>query len=274
MGGAQAVAAQGAEALFQNPAALARVEPETPSEVVLGYAALLETSYQGLAAYARPLGRDGALGAGVLHVSQSAQTGYNSLGDESGRFTPLDLAAGVAYAHRVGPYMLGAGMKLIRSSLADRSGMTVALDFGLLSRHAADLGEGPLDVGVCLSNLGPPLKLGETADPLPLRPRAGFLWHVTPIFDAEIDTVFPVDQDPYAQIGLEARLLASALGSSKPWTAAVRAGYDQNRARGLDGLAGMSAGLGFDFAALRVDYAWLPMGDLGSTNRITLAFRF
>lgn len=274
MGGVQAASARGAEALFQNPAALGRFEPESPSEVAAGYAALLETAYQGSAAYARPLGRDGALGVGLIHVSQSAQTGYNALGDESGRFTPLDLAAGAAYAHRLGAFMLGAGLKLIRSSLSDRSGMTAAADFGVLSPHAADLGEGTLDVGIAVSNLGPPLKLGETSDPLPLRPRAAALWHVTPVFDAALDAVFPVDADPYAQIGVEARLPAAALGSSKPWSAAVRAGYDQNRARGLDGLAGMSAGLGFDFAALRVDYAWAPMGDLGTTNRITLAFRF
>jgi len=274
MAGTQAASSQGSEALFQNPAALGRFEPESPSEVAVGYAALLETSYQGFATYARPLGRNGTLGAGFFHVSQSAQTGYDARGDENGRFTPLDLAAGAAYAHRIGSFMFGAGLKLIRSSLADRSGMTAAVDLGFLARHAADLGEGPLDVGVSVSNLGPPLKVGETSDPLPLRPRAGAIWHVTPIFDAAVDTVFPVDADPYAQIGLEARLPASALGSGKPWSAALRAGYDQNRARGLDGLAGVSAGLGFDFAALRVDYAWLPMGDLGSTNRITLAFRF
>ncbi len=274
MGGAQAASAQGSEALFQNPAALGRFQPESPSEISLGYAALLETSYQGFSAYARPLGRNGTMGAGFLHVSQAAQIGYDAGGDESGRFTPLDLAAGAVYAHRLGGVMLGAGLKLIRSSLAERSGMTAAADFGLLALHAADMGEGPLDVGVSVSNIGPPLKLGGASDPLPLRSRAGGLWHVTPVFDAAVDMVFAVDQDPYAQVGLEARLPAAALGSAKPWSTALRAGYDQNRARGLDVLAGISAGLGFDFSALRADYAWLPMGDLGSTNRITLAFRF
>lgn len=274
MGGAQAASARGAEALFQNPAALALLEPESASEVAVGYESLLETAYQGAAAYARPLGREGALGLGFLHASQSAQTAYDARGDAAGRFAPLDLAAGAAYARRLGPAMMGAGFKLIRSSIDDRSGLGAAVDLGFLLRHATDLGESPLDIGAGLSNLGPPLKLGETSDPLPLRARAGALWHMSPVFDAAVDVVFPADQEPFAALGLEAVCPASSLGSRKPWAAFLRAGYDQSRARGLEGLAGVSAGAGVDLSSLRVDYAWVPMGDLGTTNRVTLAFRF
>ena len=64
------------------------------------------------------------------------------------------------------------------------------------------------------------------------------------------------------------------IGSAKLWVVSLRGGYDQNRTRGVDGFAGFSAGAGFDFSALRLDYAWLPFGDLGSVNRITIAFRF
>ena len=39
-------------------------------------------------------------------------------------------------------------------------------------------------------------------------------------------------------------------------------------------LAGVSVGGGLDLAAMRVDYAWIALGALGSANRITLAFRF
>ena len=274
MGGTRAASAQGAEALFHNPAALARFEPESRSELATGYDALLETAYQGAAAYARPLGRDGALGLGLTYVSQGAQTAYNAQGDASGRFTPLDMAVGAAYARRLGSTMLGAGLKVIRTALDDRKGLSAAVDLGVLVRHVADVGDGPLDLGAAVSDQGPPLKMGETADPLPLRARAGALWHISPIFDSAFDVVFPVDQDPYVAIGLEGRLPAASLGSSKPWAACLRAGYDQSRARNVEGLSGMSAGLGFDFSALRVDYAWVPMGDLGTTNRVTLAFRF
>lgn len=274
MGGAVAAGAQGAEALVQNPSALARLEPESPSELALGYDALLDTAYQGAAAYARPLGRDGVLGAGVVYQSQSAQTYYDALGNAAGRFTPLDLAAGAGYARRLGPVSVGGGLKLIRSSLAGLDATTAAVDLGVSARHAADLGDGPLDLGASVSNLGPPLKLGSSADPLPLRARAGALWHTSPNLDAALDVVFPVDQDPYLALGVEAHFPASMVGSSRPWVASLRGGYDQNRGRDVDGFAGASFGGGLDLAAFRVDYAWIALGALGSANRVTLAFRF
>lgn len=274
MGGAFAAGAQGAEALFQNPAALARLEPESPSEVALGYDALAASAYQGAAAYARPLGRDGAFGAGFVYRSQSPQTAYDSLGNSAGTFTPLDLAAGAGYARRVGPASLGAGIKVIRSKLSDLSGTTAAFDFGVTAVHAADLGDGPLDVGASVVNLGPPLKLGSSADPLPLRARVGGLWHASPNFDGGLDVVFPVDADPYAVLGAEAHYTGAPLSSAKPWTASLRAGYDQNRGRDVDGFSGVSFGGGLDIGSFRVDYAWLALGSLGSANRVTLAFRF
>lgn len=274
LGGAVAASASGAEALFQNPAALARLQPESPSEVALGYDALVETAYQGSAAYARPLGRAGALAAGVLYDSQSPQTYYTAQGDANGTFTPMDLAAAAAYAGRVGPVALGAGLKVLRSSLADRTGTGFAADFGALLPHAADLGDGPLDAGLAVSNLGPPLKIGSSADPLPFRARVGAVWHASPVFDAVLDVVLPVDQDPYTAGGVEARLPASRLGSSRPWTAALRVGYDQSRSRSIDGFTALSFGAGLDLASLRVDYAWQALGALGSSNRVTLAFRF
>jgi hypothetical protein len=274
MGGTLAASAQGAEALFLNPAALARLEPESPSEVALGYDALVQSAYQGSAAYARPLGRDGALAAGFVDQSQSPQVTRDGLGNSTGQFTPLDLAAGVGYARRLGPVAIGAGVKMIRSTLAGLNGATAAADIGVLARHVTDMGEGALDVGGAVNNLGPPLKLGSTADPLPLRARVGAVWHTAPNVDAALDVVFPVDQDPYLALGLEARFPAAIVGSARPWVAAVRAGYDQNRGRDVDGFAGASIGAGMDLSSFRVDYAWVALGALGSANRVTLALRF
>ena len=274
MGGVCAAAGAGAEAVFLNPATLSRLEPESPKEASLEYDALLESAYSGTAAFARPLGREGAFAAGLVYASQGAQTAYNALGDSTGKFTPTDLALGSWYSHRLGSVAVAGGLKLIRSSLADRSAMTAAADIGILARHVAEIGEGSLDAGAALLHLGPPLNLGGTADPLPLRLRAGSVWHVTPTFDAGLDVNVPVDADPYASLGVESRIPVSKAASPKPWAVAVRAGYDQNRTRGVEGLTGVSAGVGFDASSLRLDYAWVPFGDLGSVNRITLAFRF
>jgi hypothetical protein len=42
----------------------------------------------------------------------------------------------------------------------------------------------------------------------------------------------------------------------------------------LGGLSNFSAGIGLRRAPLSVDYAFVPLGDLGMTHRISLNFRF
>lgn len=274
MGSSAVASARGSEAIFHNPALLARFAPESRREVALDYGRLLESASHGSAAYGQPLGRDGALGAGVIYAGQSAQTSYDAQGNAGGTFRSGDLAGGAAYAHRFGKVFLGAGLKVLRSTLDDRSAAGAALDLGLMAPHASELGDGPLDLGVAINHLGPPLKLGPTADPLPLRVRLGGNWRASPIFDAAWDVVLPADQAPYLCVGFEARLPASALGSERDWSAAARVGYDQSHGRDVDGIGGVTAGFGVDLSGLRVDYAWLPYGDLGTSNRVTLAFRF
>lgn len=275
MGGVAAAAGRGADAAFLNPAVLASFHAETPSELAVGYDALLESAYTGSALFARHAGPDGAFGAGLLYASQSAQTSYSPVGDATGKFTPSDLALGGWYAHRLlSAFSVAGGLKLIRSSLAEKTATTAAFDFGITGAHVVDLGDGPLDVGASFTNLGPPLKLGGTGDALPARVRAGADWHLSPTFDAGLDLVLPVDDDPYVSLGVEGRIPAARVKSDKPWVIAVRGGFDQSRTRGVDGFTGFSAGAGFDFSAMRVDYAWIPFGDLGTVNRITLGFRF
>ncbi|MBI4372022.1 MAG: PorV/PorQ family protein [Elusimicrobia bacterium] len=274
MGGAVAASAQGAEALFQNPAALARFRPGSPAEAALGYDALLETAYQGSMAYARPLGEQGALGVGLVYASQSPQTAYDSQGNAAGRFTPLDLAAGAGLARRVGAWDVGAAFKLIHSALSDRRADGAAVDLGVVAPDASDLAGAPVDFGAALLNLGPRLKLGSAADPLPLSARAGLSWRASPSFEAALDAVFPVDDAAYVAVGVERRFLVGPAGSVLPWTAALRAGYDSARSTGIEGFSGGSFGLGLDFAALRVDYAWVPFGDVGDSHRLTFAVRF
>ncbi|MDX6769651.1 MAG: PorV/PorQ family protein [Elusimicrobiota bacterium] len=274
MGGAGAAAARGPEALFHNPALLARFEPEARQEAALDYGRLLETSYAGSAAYARPLGRDGALAAGLVYAGQGAQTAYDAQGNAGGTFRSNDLALGAAYAHRLGRLRLGGGLKVIRQSLDDRSATGAALDLGVSAPHVSEIGEGPFDLGASVSHLGPPLKLGATADPLPLRVRLGGNWRATPVFDAAADIVLPADGSAFLALGFEARLPAARLGSAKDWSAALRLGFDQDHMREVDGLTGLTAGFGLDLSGMRVDYAWVPYGDLGTTNRVTLAFRF
>lgn len=268
MGGASCAGIDGAEAMFFNPAGLGRMEPQARPELAVGYSSLLADTFAGSLAYARPVGEKFVVGGGMDYFSQSPQTAYNTLGDSAGSFTPNDLAVNAAGAVRLSPFLVGASVKLIRSSISDASGMAAALDGGMQVPHATELGDGAVDLAAGFSNLGTSLRVGGTSAPLPLSLRVGALWHASPMANAAVDVVLPVDEAPYVSFGLEGVL------KQRSWKGFLRFGYNQSSGRDIDGLSGLTGGAGLDFPLLRVDYAWVPFGDLGTTNRISLAYRF
>ena len=266
MGGVAAAGAEGAEAMFWNPAGLARLDSGAPAELALDYDALLETSYLGATAFALPM-EHGVWGTGLEYFSQAPLTAYDRVGDPVGSFTPYDMAVSLSYARRLGSALLGAGVKAVLSKIDDASGATAAVDLGVEVPHASYFGDGPVDMGAALCNLGPPIKVGSASSPLPLDLRGGVLWHASPRVDAGLDLNFPADADPYAALGVEYTVKNSGLRYS------LRGGYDQSRGRGIDGLTGISAGGGVDAGKFRIDYAWVPFGAVGMTHRVALLFR-
>lgn len=272
LAGAWSAGAEGSEAVFWNPAGLARLTPEDRPELSLSYGLLLEDTYAGSGAFARPTSH-GAWAAGFTYFGQSAQPGYTAQGDRSGEFTPYDLAASASYAHRFPALVaVGATLKLVRSVIDDVSGNTAALDLGVQARNVTMIGDGPADVGAAVVNLGPALDAGASS-PLPFKAQLGLLWHASPLFHPSFDLHFPVDEDPYFSFGVEARFKLSSAEEERRQVS-VRAGFNQSQQREKDGLVGATAGAGVDLGRLRFDYAWAPYGDLGMTNRVSLGLRF
>lgn len=269
LGEAFVASVEGAEAMFRNPAGMATLETSLESDVTMGYNALLETARLGSVGYARPVGTLGVFGAGLLYSSQGSQQGYNSVGDPTGKFTPTDLAFSMAYAKKLSFARLGGAFKVIRTQIADASGTTFALDAGAQWGGAVSTAEGPIDLAVAIQNLGPAMSVGSGSDPLPFRVQLGARWHLSERLSGVLDGFMTADQDPYAALGLEGRFpIGDKLAAS------LRGGYNIARTRGVDGLAGMSAGFGIVFNAFRLDYAWVPYGDLGTSNRITFGYSF
>lgn len=270
LGSAFVAAVDNSESMFWNPAGLARFEEQSESELSFGYSALLETSYAGTVAYARPFANGrGVLGAAFVYFSQASIRGFNTLGDPDGSFTPNDFAFVVHYAKKLEQVSLGGGLKFIRSELADVSGSSFALDLGIQSERVFDLGEGPVDLGASMRNLGPPIQVGSVADPLPFVLQLGALWHISPRVRALLDGHLPVDDDPYPSLGLE---FLQPMGENL--AGALRAGYNLRNDRDVDGLSGVSGGFGVMAGRFRFDYAWVPFGDVGTTHRISLGLLF
>ncbi len=269
LGGSLAAVADRSESIFWNPAGIAKLYHLGDSDLSLGYNALIETAYTGTVCYARPFAGIGVFGFGLLYAAQSSIQGYNAVGDTNGSFTPNDLVMDLSYGRRLGAVLAGLGLKFIRSQVADVSGTSFALDLGVQMQSVWKPSEGPIDIGLSLQNLGPPLKMGGGSDPLPTKIQGGFAWHFNERFSGLLDGHLPVDQEPYVSLGAEGRLpVASTI------KAGLRGGYNMSYSRGVPGFAGVTAGFGLEVERFRVDYAWVPFGDLGSSNRFSLGYRF
>ncbi|MBI4056300.1 MAG: PorV/PorQ family protein [Elusimicrobia bacterium] len=259
----------GIGSLFWNPAGLGTLSESGNSELEFDYNRLLETAYSSSLSYGRPL-QSGVLGLGWIYSSQGSIDSFNTLGDSIGKFTPYDMALSLGFARRSDGFSFGATLKGIVSQISAETGSSLALDVGVIRLQAVEFGSKSVDAGIFIQNLGPPLKLGSIADPLPSKLQAGILWHPDPLVSVAMDVHAPVDRSPFASFGIEFRSpWGSRLGDGS-----LRVGYSLRNSSQIDGLSGMTAGLGLSLMPFRVDYAWVPFGDLGQTHRISMTFAF
>jgi len=267
MGEAYTALSGDGHALFWNPAGLAELRKQKRRTIHSGYARLLDEVAVGYMGATFPAMR-GTLGAGLVYTSHGSMQQYNVLGDALGSFTPLDLAASLAYAQSWEGVAAGFSLKAIHASLSDGiSGNTVAVDVGVLWPSALQINEEPVDLGLLVQNFGFPININGQKDSLPFQASMGLAWHPHNRATLGVDARLPVDQNPYVVVGLELRYPLGPYGM-----VALRGGYNRNHSRGVGGLAGLTAGGGFIAGGLSVDYAWVTFGDVGHTHRFSLGW--
>ena len=183
-----------------------------------------------------------------------------------GKFGASDAAVSAAYGGGLGRgYSGGLALKVIRQSIDDYSGATLAADLGA-ARDFNWRGR-KLRAGLALLNLGPGIKLDKERFGLPLSLRAGLSGRLPGVGTLlSLDAEKPVDD-----------YLTIAGGVEHPLTSrlCVRAGYRaRHYGNELGAWSGFSAGAGVAFDKLDFDYALTPFGDLGTAHRFSLSLRF
>jgi hypothetical protein len=156
-------------------------------------------------------------------------------------------------------------VKYIRSVLL-HSAQTSAVDFGAMSPEYLDR---RLRLAVAVLNLGGTLKYQDTAENLPLTIKAGGAYHITSRWLASLDLASPRDDQPYVAVGTEYRLPVQG-----EWGFAGRLGYDSQTMGDVTGMTGLSLGVGLGSRSLAFDYAFIPYGGLGITNRFSVSAKF
>ncbi len=190
MGNAGVAIADNVNAIFWNPAGLARQEG---TEISLTHSTWLPEFnaglyYEYLTAKHR-IEDIGTFGAHVTFLNLGEHEGRDAQNQPTGTFTSYDLATGISYGTNVlKDLSLGTGVRLIYSNLAPgqsvgaqetRAGVTLGFDLAALyavPRFQAGNTEIGVNVGFNLANMGPKIQYSDQgqADPIPQNLRMGY----------------------------------------------------------------------------------------------------
>jgi hypothetical protein len=256
------------QGLVYNPASLATMAASQASFEHLSYVeGIVEEGI--VAGHA---GRDEGLSYGIqanyLHVGDITRTVASANTDgytEAGDFSTYGMALGASAA---GPLFLeglsaGTTLKFLRESLADASSNGAAMDFGVVYQGNV---ERSWNLGASLLNFGTASKFADAAVKLPTTLRIGASGQPFAQWLFSTDFVKRTDTAGEFDIGAE-------VTPKKFFSMRVGYRYAMNNPD-LGGLSNFSAGLGLRWNKASIDYAFVPLGDLGLTHRLSLNFRF
>lgn len=257
MGGAYTALSADSNALLYNPGGLGLVRAGEATFMHNQYAQDVGQQYIA-AVLKRGLGFQfnyASLGAVPrTTVSQPAGTGS--------RLGVSDMSLGAGYGRRLAPGLaLGAGVKYLQESLGDATAKGYAADLGAMYRLPDIRG---VTLGASLLNAGPAVKFAAREEKLPTTARLGAAYELqfprrrlTLALDASKS---PLDKARWGA-GAEAEIQEQF---------SVRAGFSTRSDAGL----GLSVGLGWRSRKLSADYAFVPLGELGSAHRVSLTMRW
>ncbi len=262
MGSAYSALAADAFAPVWNPAGLGFA----PNAEVAGqHLSYLSAIHQESLSYVQPLGTSNSnwragFGVSAQYLGSGDVQGSDSLGNANGTFSSHYGAYGLSYGQALGSCLaLGVSAKIIEAALSDVSAHAFAADLGSMYRLTDRL-----TLAGTLTNLGSDVKFLQQPDELPLEFHLGGAYHFS-YGTLSTEGIYRKTGFTAARVGAEWNPI-SAL--------AIRAGYRTDTTRELSALAGFSTGLGLMLWGQELDYAWVPLGELGNTQYFSFVIRW
>ncbi|OIO76269.1 MAG: hypothetical protein AUJ85_00910 [Elusimicrobia bacterium CG1_02_37_114] len=259
MAGAFSAVADATDSTYYNPAGLVNVNRMEVSATYLQY--FQDVSY-GFISGAKPLGEKAAVGAAITYLSVASiekRAGDTAIPDST--FGAMDQALTISYARKevIKKLAVGGNIKLLSQSIDTKSASSFAIDVGGLYSLKDNL-----SLALNVQNIGSGVKFDKETDPLPMNLKLGVAYRPNDklLVAGDIDQ-YVTDQILYVAIGAEYQIIKILT---------LRAGYKYGYDTSLGTV--FSIGLGVNLSDFGLDYAFVPMGDLGSTSRITILKKF
>ncbi len=267
MGGAYSAISEEASAVYWNPAGLVQI-PKL-SAVFMRTQYVADISYQ-YAAYAHRLSYDSVLAGSVLMTDIGSIDRTDIDGNSLGAFSPRDQVVTLSYSKAILEFSdkdmdvsMGVSAKYIKSTIVD-SAKSYSGDLGIMTYNFTNI---PYRLGVTMMNLGSGLRYDVESSPLPLTFKLAGAVNPFRSMLISMDMVLPKQNRPNFLFGLELSKEPNELTRL-----CARGGFNAQRIR--DGLSAFSAGVGATLHFFTLDYAFVPMGELGTTHKISITFDF
>ena len=285
MGEAFAALADDVNAMAYNPGGLGFLERQ---ELALMHNQFIGGVTQEYAAYALPTHGLGTLAVSANLLRVEPFKAFDQNDQPIGEVSADDMALSGAYALSWRSISVGGAFKHITSRLAEKTARGAAYDAGAVVR----IGRG-FSVGAAVQNMGKGLKYDQETAPLPRLTRGGMAWKGRFLWPGSLAAVtvegaFPNDRSPFVSGGGELRfhpLMALRVGYRGSqdddlkfsWGAGFKVPL---RRGGLSASAEPTWESRYDKAEpdlpveLEIDYAFVKLGDLGTTHRVSVLLRF
>jgi hypothetical protein len=255
MGGALSAKSDDLSAMDFNPSRLDQLDG---SEATLGHLAYIG----GITVENVALGygwSHSGLGLSYISLASPEIAGLDAQDQPIASFSLHDSATALGYGVRLGRFELGLTGRLVTQSLAGFNSTGFGADLG----SATNLGAG-FSLALVAQNLGSLSAVDSVADPMPTSYRGGLGWKGEIFQDGtllvEADAVLPSDSTLEILGGAELDYRSAFF---------IRVGGQYSQA--FDSQQNFSAGAGFRFDSIQLDYSYVPYSALGSAQRASLS---
>ena len=270
MGGAMTAVTNDSSSIYWNPAGLAHIPRVSASAMYADYIAGITYN---AASYAQRINDSSVLGGGVRYLNGGSVPQTDLNGQTVGTFTPSSYVAEFGWGQSIDDLSdsemdlaMGVTARTIYTSLGTANANGYGGDFGVTSRFYT--AATTYDVGFAVQNVGSGQRFDQVRNTMPTRIRFGGSVKPFPSLTLSLEAVGPINDAPYGALGVE-----YSLELERGVKAAARAGINTETYASLGTASMLSVGLGLSAHNLSFDYAFVPMGVLGtSTHRLSISF--
>ena len=259
MGSAFVGVADDLSSLFFNTAGLSCLQR---SEVALHHNSYLAGTFQETLTAGFPVGDMGGIAFALDYINWGTLDLRDSFGQSQGSYNDSDVGFTAGWGKEWAKgFSTGLSLRALQQKVVNDLYTSLAGDLGLLWSPVQDL-----RLGASYLNLGTPVAGSSLSQELLLGSSLKLAFSRDFSLLTALSGTYTPGSVGSGQCGLEGVL-------NRQW--ALRLGYqipfynDQ-----VGGLTGFTAGAGLRVDALSLDYAYLPFGTLGTSNRISLSYQF